>query len=104
LLLIGFKNVDYVSDGSTALARLRQKQFGLVMSDWNMQPMTGFMLLKEIRSDPRLAGMPFVMVTSEATLENVVAAKNAGVSNYVVKPFTGKTLRDKIDEVFASDN
>ena len=96
---LGFDNVDEASDGATALQRLREKDFGLVISDWNMEPMTGLQLLKEVRSDAKLAHIPFVMVTAESKTENVVAAKQAGVSNYIVKPFNAETLRDKIEKV-----
>src|ERR1022692_4311002 len=77
LMLIGFKDVETGSDGTTARVKLREKEYGLVISDWNMQPMTGYMLLKEIRSDSTLKRMPFVMVTAESTLEHVIAAKDA---------------------------
>jgi two-component system, chemotaxis family, chemotaxis protein CheY len=103
LLLIGFRNVDNVSDGATALTKLREKDYGLVISDWNMQPMTGQMLLEMVRADPVLKNVPFIMVTAESKLVNVMAAKEAGANNYIVKPFTGEVLRDKIAAVFASD-
>ena len=97
---LGFDNVDEAADGATALARLREKDFGLVISDWNMEPMTGLQLLKEVRSDAKLAHIPFVMVTAESKTENVIAAKEAGVTNYIVKPFNAETLRAKIGSVF----
>ena len=96
---LGFDNVDEASDGATALQRLREKDFGLVISDWNMEPMTGLQLLKEVRSDAKLAHIPFVMVTAESKTENVVAAKAAGVSNYIIKPFNADTLKKKIESV-----
>jgi two-component system chemotaxis response regulator CheY len=80
---------------------MRTKQYGLIISDWNMEPMTGYDLLKEVRSDPVLAGTRFIMVTAESRTENVIAAKQAGVSNYIVKPFNAQTLKSKIDAVFA---
>jgi two-component system chemotaxis response regulator CheY len=98
---IGFKDVDAASDGSTALVKLRSRKFGLVISDWNMEPMTGYELLKQIRSDPALQSTPFIMVTAESRTENVIAAKQAGVNNYIVKPFNAETLRHKIEAVFA---
>jgi two-component system chemotaxis response regulator CheY len=104
LTLIGFKHVECVTDGATALARLREQAFGLVMSDWNMQPMSGLKLLQEVRADPMLERLPFVMVTAESTLANVVTAKEAGVSNYIVKPFNGNTLKDKINTVLGRDS
>ncbi len=93
---LDFTNVDEATDGRSALARLREKEYGLVISDWNMQPMTGLELLKAVRSDPKLKHIPFIMVTAESKTENVLAAKEAGVSNYIVKPFNAETLRAKI--------
>ena len=97
---LGFENVDDASDGSSALAKLRERRYGLVISDWNMEPMTGYTLLQEVRSDPRLASVPFIMVTAESKTENVIAAKKAGVNNYIVKPFNAATLKTKIEAVF----
>lgn len=97
---IGFQDVDDAADGGEALAKLKSKSYGLVISDWNMQPMTGYELLKHVRADPALANLPFIMVTAEAKSENVVAAKQAGVSNYIVKPFNAQTLKGKIETVF----
>lgn len=96
---IGFTNVDEAEDGSAALRKLRERSFGLVISDWNMQPMSGLELLKEVRSDGQLKEMPFIMITAESKTENVVAAKAAGVSNYIVKPFNADTLKKKIEAV-----
>ncbi len=98
---IGFNNVDEATDGATALAKLRDRRYGLVISDWNMQPMTGLELLQAVRADPALAHLPFIMVTAESKTENVLAAKEAGVSNYIVKPFNADTLRSKIASVLA---
>ena len=97
---LGFANVDEAGDGSAALDMMRQKQYGLVISDWNMEPMTGYELLREVRSDDRLSTTPFIMVTAELKTENVIAAKKAGVNNYIVKPFNAATLKSKIDAVF----
>ena len=97
---LGFENIDDASDGSAALARLRAKKYGLVISDWNMEPMTGYDLLRQVRADPDLARMPFIMITAESKIENVIAAKDAGVNNYIVKPFNAATLKTKIDAVF----
>ena len=97
---IGFKDIDDANDGSMALAKMREREYGLVISDWNMEPMTGYSLLKEMRSDPALSETPFIMVTAESKTENVIAAKKAGVSNYIVKPFNAQTLKSKIDAVF----
>ena len=97
---LGFEHIDDASDGSAALNKMRSRQYGLVISDWNMEPMTGYDLLQEVRSDPGLSRTPFIMVTAESKTENVIAAKRAGVSNYIVKPFNAQTLKSKIDAVF----
>ncbi|UFN48661.1 chemotaxis response regulator CheY [Roseomonas sp. OT10] len=94
-----FDNVEEATDGQEALARLRSGSFGLVISDWNMAPMTGLDLLKEVRADAKLKSTPFIMITAESKTENVIAAKQAGVSNYIVKPFNAETLREKIAKV-----
>ncbi len=96
---IEFNNVEEATDGSDALVKLRAGNFGLVISDWNMAPMTGLQLLQEVRADNRLQSLPFIMITAESKTENVVAAKQAGVSNYIVKPFNAETLRGKIEKV-----
>ena len=98
---LDFDNVDEATDGAEALTKLRAGNYGLVISDWNMTPMTGLDLLKEVRADARLKDTPFIMVTAESKTENVIAAKQAGVSNYIVKPFNAETLRDKIEKVLA---
>jgi two-component system chemotaxis response regulator CheY len=98
---IGFKDIQDASDGSAALTKLRKDSFGLVVSDWNMEPMTGLELLREVRSDDELKKMPFLMVTAESKTENVIAAKEAGVDNYIVKPFNAETLKGKIEAIFA---
>ncbi len=96
---LGFNNVDDATDGSVALEKLRGKQYGLVISDWNMEPMTGYQLLKEVRSDEALKKLPFIMVTAESKTDNVIAAKQAGVNNYIVKPFNAATLKAKMSAV-----
>ena len=96
---IAFCNVQEANDGAEALARLRAGRFGLVISDWNMEPMTGLQLLREVRTDTQLQPTPFIMMTAESKAENVVAAKQAGVSNYIVKPFNAEILRGKIEKV-----
>ena len=98
---INFHNVDEASDGAAALEKLRQGNFGLVISDWNMAPMTGLQLLQAVRADVRLHATPFIMITAESKTENVIAAKQAGVSNYIVKPFNAETLQSKIEKVLA---
>ena len=97
---LGFEDIDDASDGALALAKMRDKRYGLVISDWNMEPMTGYELLKEVRADPGLNKTPFIMVTAESKTENVIAAKKAGVNNYIVKPFNAQTLHHKIAAVF----
>ena len=99
LTQIGYTEIDEAADGVGALQKLRENKFGLIISDWNMEPMTGLQLLKEVRADSKLAGIPFIMVTAESKTENVIAAKQAGVNNYIVKPFNAETLKQKIQSV-----
>ncbi|MBL6946548.1 MAG: response regulator [Rhodospirillales bacterium] len=96
---LDFRNVEEATDGAEALERLREGGCGLIISDWNMKPMTGIQLLRHVRSDEKLKRIPFIMVTAESKPDNVVAAKQAGVSNYIVKPFNAETLRGKIASV-----
>lgn len=96
---LGFDNVDEATDGASALAKMRSKPYGLVISDWNMEPMTGYELLKEVRADDQLKATPFIMVTAESKTDNVIAAKKAGVNNYIVKPFNAETLKAKLKAV-----
>ncbi len=96
---LGFNNVDEATDGSMALQMLRVGNYGLVISDWNMEPMTGLQLLREVRADAKMKAVPFIMVTAESKSENVIAAKEAGVSNYIVKPFNAETLKMKMTSV-----
>ena len=99
---IGFNNVDEASDGAQALQKMKMKKYGLVISDWNMEPMTGIQLLREVRQDTELQAIPFIMITAESKTENVVEAKKAGVSNYIVKPFNSETLKGKITSVLGA--
>lgn len=96
---LGFKNIDEATDGNGALTKLSQKQYGLIISDWNMEPMTGLELLQKVRSNDNTKNMPFIMVTAESKPENVIAAKQAGVNNYIVKPFNADTLKGKMASV-----
>ena len=99
---IGFHNVSEAIDGSDALRKMREtgsNTFGLVISDWNMEPMSGLDLLKSVRALPVNGKVPFIMVTAESKTENVIAAKQAGVSNYIVKPFNAETLKAKMASV-----
>lgn len=99
---LGFDNVDEATDGSAALQKLREKPYQLVISDWNMEPMTGLQLLKEVRADTKLKETPFIMITAESKTENVIEAKKAGVSNYIVKPFNADTLKAKLSSVLGA--
>ena len=96
---LGFDDVDEAADGKEALAKMRERRYGLVISDWNMEPMTGYELLRHVRADENLRTTPFIMVTAESKTENVIAAKKAGVNNYIVKPFNAQTLKTKIEAV-----
>lgn len=98
---LGFVDIDDANDANVALAKMRGKRYGLVISDWHMEPMTGYDFLKEIRGDALLKRTPFIMVTGESKTDHVVAAKKAGVSNYIVKPFNAQTPKSKIEAVFA---
>ncbi len=97
LVQIGFVNIDEAMDGQSALHLINQKKFDLIISDWNMEPMTGYDLLKTIRGANN--NVPFIMVTAESKTENIIAAKAAGVNNYIVKPFNADTLKGKISAV-----
>jgi len=99
---VGFTNVDEAIDGSSALTKLRDRDFGLVISDWNMEPMSGLQLLKEVRADVKLEELPFIMITAESKSENVIAAEAAGVSNYIVKPFNAAILKGTLAAVLGN--
>lgn len=96
---LGFDNVDEAADGGEAFKKCQEKLYGLIVSDWNMEPMTGMELLKLVRADEKIKNTPFIMVTAESKPENVIAAKQAGVSNYIVKPFNAETLKGKLTAV-----
>ncbi len=96
---LGFNNVDQAMDGAEALNKLNAEKFDFVISDWNMEPMTGIELLREVRASDKLKHIPLIMITAESKTENVVAAKQAGVSNYIVKPFNAETLKGKMTSV-----
>ncbi len=97
---IGYTKIVEATDGSVALDALKKEKIGLIVSDWNMPNMTGLELLKAVRGDENFKDLPFIMVTAEGMKENVVEAVKAGVSNYVVKPFTPETFGDKLQAVF----
>lgn len=97
---LGFANIDEATDGAMAWDMVKKKQYGLIVSDWNMEPMSGFEFLKLVRTNEATKQLPFIMVTAESKTENIIAAKQAGVSNYIVKPFNGQTLKGKMEAVF----
>ena len=97
---LGFNNVDEATDGTAALKKVQTSNYGLVISDWNMEPMSGYEFLKQLRASDAYKSLPFIMITAESKTENVVAAKQAGVNNYIVKPFNAGTLKQKIETVF----
>ena len=99
---LGFIDVDDAGDGAAALTKMRAKRYGLVISDWNMESMTGYDFLREVRGDPGLKRTPFIMMTAESNTEHVIAAKKAGVDNYIVKPFDAQMLKAKIETVLAA--
>ena len=97
---VGFSNISEAEDGEKALIALRKGQYGFVVTDWNMPNMTGIELLKAIRCDPKLSATPVLMVTAEADKQNILDAAKAGVTNYIVKPFTVETMQTKIEKIF----
>jgi two-component system, chemotaxis family, chemotaxis protein CheY len=99
---VGFTNIIEADDGKTALKELKKEKVDLILCDWNMPEMPGIDLLRHVRSDDHLKDIPFVMVTAEAQKENILEAVKAGVSNYVVKPFTAETINEKLKKVFSA--
>jgi len=99
---LGFNNVDQAMDGAEALQKLNASKFDFIISDWNMEPMTGIELLREVRASEKLKHIPFIMITAESKTENVIAAQQAGVSNYIVKPFNAETLKGKMASVLGA--
>ena len=95
-----FVNIDQALDGKAALEKMSGKSYGLIISDWNMEPMTGLDFLKELRTKGN--NTPFIMVTAESKAENIVAARDAGVNNYIVKPFNADTLKTKLSQVLGA--
>ena len=97
---IGFTNIDEATDGAAAFKKMQERTYGLVISDWNMEPMSGFEFLKKCRaSEGYQKAVPFILITAESKPENVVKAKQAGVNNYIVKPFNAATLKKKLSAV-----
>jgi two-component system, chemotaxis family, chemotaxis protein CheY len=99
---LGYANVTEADDGKTALPLLKEGNFDFLITDWNMPGMPGLELLKQVRADARLAKLPVLMLTAEAKREQIVEAAQAGVSGYVIKPFTAATLKEKIDKILAA--
>ena len=97
---LGFSNTQEADDGATALPMLKSGDFDFLVTDWNMPGMTGIALLKHVRADERLAALPVLMVTAEPKRDQIIEAPQAGVSGYVVKPFTAQVLKEKIDKIF----
>ncbi|HJT18911.1 MAG TPA: chemotaxis response regulator CheY [Nitrospira sp.] len=97
---LGFANLEEAENGEEALQKLRSDSYGFVVSDWNMPVMPGIAMLKAIRADDKLKHIPVLMVTAEAQKENLIEAIQAGVSNYIVKPFTAETMQEKIGKIF----
>lgn len=96
---LGFSDIDEATDGTDALEKLKSRRYGLIISDWNMQPMTGYELLQKVRANDSTKSLPFVMVTAESKVENVIAARKAGVNNYIIKPFSAEVLKAKLKTV-----
>jgi two-component system chemotaxis response regulator CheY len=101
---LGFNNIDEAVDGEDALKKIESKTYGLVLSDWNMEPMSGIDLLKKVREQDAYKSLPFILITAESKVENIVEAKKAGVDSYIVKPFSANTLKEKLVTVFGDFN
>jgi two-component system, chemotaxis family, chemotaxis protein CheY len=104
LARVGFRKVDNAPNGLDALVKMSEKIYHLIIADWNMEPMSGYELLKQIRNDPHLGRTPVILMTAEPRAELVLAAKKAGASNYISKPFTAEALKAKIESSFVSSN
>lgn len=104
LTQLGFKNIDEAEDGTSALVKITTNQYKFIISDWNMEPMSGFELLQKIRASEHahIKSLPFIMVTAESKPENIIKAKQAGVNNYIVKPFNAETLKGKMMAVLGA--
>lgn len=100
----GFHNIDEAADGQAALEKMQEKAFGLIISDWNTEPVSGLDLLKTLRANEKTRNIPFIMVTADSKPENIMAAKEAGVTNFIVKPFSSETLRTKLSSILGPFN
>ncbi len=98
----GFENVDEAADGGEAFNKMKEKQYGLVISDWNMEPVTGIQLLQQVRADANMKDTPFIMISAESKTENAMAANGVGVSNHIVKPFNAEILKQKLTAVLGA--
>ncbi|MGO9546153.1 MAG: response regulator [Rhodomicrobium sp.] len=99
---IGYEDVDEASNGEMALGMTKKNEYGLIISDWNMEPMTGFELLQHVRAAETTAKTPFILVTAEARPDNIMAAQRSGANGYLVKPFTAPILKEKIEKALAA--
>lgn len=99
---LGFNNIEEATDGGMAIQKCKEKQYDLIISDWNMEPVSGLDFLKTIRAEEKYKTTPFIMITAESKTENVIVAKQAGVSNYIVKPFNADTLKQKLESVLGA--
>ena len=98
LMQLGFQNLDEAADGEAALAKISEKHFGLVISDWNMEPMSGQVLLENVRTNKQYANLPFIMMTADPSIEKIVRAKHAGITCFIKKPFRAEELQAKISQ------
>ena len=101
LAQLGYTNVDEASDGATALAKINEKPYGLVISDWNMVPMNGQELLEHVRANEKMANLPFIMMTAQSNADKIIEAKYAGVSSFISKPFSAEALEANIAKITA---
>ncbi len=101
---LGFNNVDEAVDGDDAFNKISAKDYALILSDWNMEPKSGIDLLKDVRQNDKYKDLPFILITAESKVENIVEAKKAGVNQYIVKPFNAKTLKEKLTSVIGDFN
>ena len=96
---LGYIDIDEASDGAAALAKMNEKLYGLVISDWNMEPMNGKALLERVRANKNFANLPFIMMTAESDPDKIIETKYAGVSSFISKPFSAEVLQSKISKI-----